>query len=103
MKWTRLTIVEKTYGQTLLIEAFQTRDIKRLEEFYMWLEDHIVINIPVAKKAFDKLFYGGHQERAIKLFHAAVPDGYNPVVDNILHIVFWPLREGANLLERMAR
>ena len=87
MKWT-LTEEERLAGRALLEKAFQDLNEEdggeeALHQFYDWMDDNIAIDMSIAFEVFQKCHRAQDGVRAVKLFNAVVPQGYDPIKANI--------------------
>lgn len=56
----------------MLEAALRDGNAEKLQEFYAWLQQNVMVDVAVVKATMDKVVRAGHTERALKL-------NYNPI------------------------
>jgi hypothetical protein len=81
-----LNYAEIENGRNLLKAAIDSYDQNKLDIFYVWLQNNVVVDHKLVNKTFDKLFQVKSGDRILGLYDAMMTD-YNPTKDLIKFIV----------------
>lgn len=66
------------HGRAMLEAALRDGNAEKLQEFYAWLQQNVMVDVAVVKATMDKVVRAGHTERALKLYDAMMLN-YNPI------------------------